>query len=291
MKNRPSRYRLLKQLYRQFGLYLYICLAAVLILLGTSKHPLISKVRVEIADISSSLVNLIYKPLEGIGYFMEYLSEYIAVRDENVILKAENKKLLYWKHRSEVLSHENKLLKKEMNFLTDDHERYWTGYIAADNGGVFSRSVLLRLGEKHGMKRGFVIQYNEGLLGRIEAVGTSTSQVLLLTDYASRVPVLVGNKKILGVVVGDNAPLLKLIALPEDAEVFVGDYITTSGHSGVFPPGLAVGTVVRIENNDIYVKPFVSREDTSFVKVVDYGLSGLIDIPSCEDKSVKVEGK
>ena len=281
MKDRPSRLRLLKQLYRQFGLYFYICLAALLILLGVSKHPIISQVRVEIADFSSSLVGLIYKPFQAVGYLTEYIGEYIDAKDENLRLKEENKKLLYWVHRSEQLEQENKQLKEALHFVSPISVRYWTGYIVADNGGVFSRSVLVRLGRKQGMQKGFVAQHNSGLLGRIEAVGANTSQILLLTDYASRVPVLVGDKRFLGVVVGDNAPLLKLTALPEGAEVAVGDYISTSGHGGVYPPGLAVGTVVRVEKDNIWVRPFVYREDTPFVTIVDYGLDGLLDISDC----------
>ena len=283
MKDRPSRLRLLKQLYRQFGLYFYVFLAALLILLGVSKHPLISRVRIEIADFSSSLVDVIYKPFQAVGYLFEYVGEYIDVKDENVRLKEENKKLLYWVHRSELLEQENKLLKSELHFVNPTSVRYWTGYIIADNGGVFSRSVLVRLGEKQGVKKGFVAQYNSGVLGRIEAVGANTSQILLLTDYASRVPVLVGEKRFLGVVVGNNAPLLKLTSLPEGAQVSVGDYISTSGHGGVYPPGLAVGKVVSIEKDDIFVRPFVYREDTPFVSIVDYGLDGLLDVSACSE--------
>ena len=153
MKDRPSRFRLLKRLYRQFGLYFYVCLAALLILLGVSKHPLISRIRIEIADFSTSLVNVIYKPFAAIGYLTEYVGEYIDIKDENLRLKEENKKLLYWVHRSEELAQENKMLKKELHFVSPMSARYWTGYIVADNGGVFSRSVLVRLGKKQGMKK------------------------------------------------------------------------------------------------------------------------------------------
>lgn len=278
---RPSRIRLLKKLYRQYGLCFYIFLAALLILIGVSKHPAISRVRIEIADVSTHLINVIYKPLEAVGFMTEYVAEYINVRDQNIRLKQENQRLLYWVHRSEQLAQENQILKKEMHFVSSLNARFWSGYIVADNGGIFSRSVLVRLGADEGIKKGFIALYNEGVLGRIEAVGTHTSQILLLTDDASRVPVLVGNKRFLAVVVGNNAPLLKLTALPEGAEVQIGDYVSTSGHSGVYPPGLAVGTVVRVEKDNVWVKPFVSREDTPFVTIADYGLDGLLDVPVC----------
>lgn len=282
MKEKISRVRLARRLYHQFRLYFYLGIAALLILLGVSKHPMISRVRIEIADISSQAVNLIYKPMEGLGYLAEYVSEYLAVHQQNINLKQENQKLLYWINRAEQLSLENTLLKKELHFITPAANRYWTGYVVTDNGGAFSRSVLVQLGRKDGIKKGFVALYNDGLLGRIEAVGTSTAQILLLTDYASRVPVSVGNNRYLGIVEGDNAPLLKLTGLPEDALINVGDYVSSSGHSGVYPQGLAVGTVTRVEKNNIWVRPFVLREETPFVKVVDYEQTGLLNADSCE---------
>ena len=285
MRSRPSRIRLLKQLYRQFGLYFYIGLAALLILLGVSEHPMISRVRISVAGISTGLVRLVYAPFHALGSVTEYVDSYITVRDENIKLKEENKRLLYWINRSEQLAYENKKLKTELNFVDSFSEKYWTAYIVADNGGVFSRSVLVRLGAKDGMKKGYVAQHNGGLVGRVASVGSTTSQILLLTDYASRVPVVVGEKRILGVVVGDNDPLLKLTALPDGVEVQLGDYVSTSGLGGVYPLGLAVGKVVRIEKENIWVRPFVYREDTPFLTIVDYGLDGLLDIPLCPSET------
>lgn len=277
MQDRVSRIRLLKQLYRQFGLYFYILLAALLILLGVSKHPLISRVRIEIADVSSSVVNVLHKPIEAVGYVGDLLKEYIAVYHQNAKLRQENQKLLYWVNRAEQLASENKMLKKQLNFVPSMPYRSWTGYIAADNGGVFSRSVLVKLGRKNGIQRGFVALYNDGVLGRVEAVGDSTSQVLLLTDYVSRVPVFVGKNRIMGIAEGQNSPMLKLTALPEDAQINVGDYVSTSGLGGVYPQALAVGVVSQVAEDEILIKPFVTREDTPFLRIVDYGTAGLLD--------------
>ena len=285
MRGRPSRIRLLKQIYRQFGLYFYIGLAALLILVGVSDHPLISRVRISVAGVSTHLVQWVYAPFRAIGSMTDYVGGYVGVRDENIKLKEENKKLLYWVNRSEQLAFENKELKKQLNFADSFSEKYWTAYIVADNGGVFSRSVLVRLGEQDGIKKGFIAQHNGGLVGRVAAVGKNTSQILLLTDYSSRVPVFIGEKRFLGIVVGDNDPLLKLTALPDEAEVHLGDYISTSGVGGVYPPGLAVGKVVKIEKDDIWIRPSVYREDTPFLTIVDYGLEGLLDIPLCPSET------
>ena len=284
MKNKLGRIRVFKGLYRRYAVYLYLFLAVMLILLGASHHPVIQQIRISIGNVTSSVVSILYKPFEGLGYAVSYLSELGNLHEENIRLKQDNEKLLYWVNRSQKLKQENERLKKELHFVEPAGVRRWTAYIAADNGGSFSRSVLVRAGEKDGIKKGFIALYNEGVIGRIVDVGHSVSRLLLLTDFASRVPVFVGEKRLLGIVQGNNTQILHLTSLPEGAEVKIGDYITTSGHAGVFPPDLPIGSVSKVSEEEIEVLPFVSREDTSFVQLVDYGLTGLLETEPCEEE-------
>jgi rod shape-determining protein MreC len=56
----------------------------------------------------------------------------------------------------------------------------------------------------------------------------------------------------------------------------VGDRVVTSGHGGVFPPGLPVGIITTIEDGKLSVQPFVDWEQIEYVRLVDYELSGLL---------------
>ncbi|MBM3582645.1 MAG: hypothetical protein FJX37_11870, partial [Alphaproteobacteria bacterium] len=58
-----------------------------------------------------------------------------------------------------------------------------------------------------------------------------------------------------------------------------GDRIVTSGHGGLFPPGLPIGVVVSVSDNGVLVKPFVERSQLDFVRVVDFGLVGILEGP------------
>lgn len=293
MKERLGRVRLVKLLYHQFCWQLYVLLAALLILIGVSKHPFIAQMRIEIANISAVIANVLYKPVEGIHHAREYVSEYLNVHDENQKLKQQNERLLFFMSKADQLARENQELKKQLNFVIPPPYKYWTGYILADNGGAFSSSVLIYVGRKDGIKKGFPVLFNDGLLGRIENVGYATSQILLLTDYVSRVPVMVGKDAYPAIVEGNNTPLLNLTFLPEGAVVHVGDYVATSGQGGVYPQGLAVGVVSKIDKDTIYVAPFVSRDDTQFVRVVDFNEGGLIDTQECAPclcQNANVEG-
>lgn len=67
-----------------------------------------------------------------------------------------------------------------------------------------------------------------------------------------------------------------MIFIPLDSELNVGDRIVTSGVAGVFPSGLPVGRVVSIEKNSLKIKPYSNLERLEYVRIVDYGLGGVI---------------
>jgi rod shape-determining protein MreC len=132
------------------------------------------------------------------------------------------------------------------------------------------------------LKKGAVAIFPEGMLGRIIEVGTSVSRLLELTDYTSRIPVMVGKERFLCILTGDNTDYPKLISIPEGADISVGDRVVTSGHAGLFPSGIAIGTVMSVDG-EVVVQPYVSSRTNEFVRLVDFGLdSALIKEENCE---------
>jgi rod shape-determining protein MreC len=115
-------------------------------------------------------------------------------------------------------------------------------------------------------------------------VGRNSSRLLLLTDLNSRVPVIVEASRYRGVLAGDNSDQPKLIFLPTNAKVNVGDRIVTSGHGGVFPPGLAVGVVSSIGDGNIRIEPLVDFSRIEYVSILRYELPHLVDFESGEGK-------
>jgi rod shape-determining protein MreC len=55
-----------------------------------------------------------------------------------------------------------------------------------------------------------------------------------------------------------------------------GDRIVTSGHGGSFPVGIPVGEIVQTESGSVKVRPFADFSRLEFVRVVDYGVTGLV---------------
>src|SRR3546814_20432275 len=76
---------------------------------------------------------------------------------------------------------------------------------------------------------------------------------------------------------GDNGNAPELLYLGPTAKVKVGDYVTTSGHGRVFPPGLPIGVVSAVGERGIRVQPFVDWAHMEVLRIVEYALTGILD--------------
>jgi len=118
----------------------------------------------------------------------------------------------------------------------------------------FNRKVILDKGSQSGIQPGQVVVDNVGVVGQITRTYPWLSEVTLLTDKDHSVPVQVVRNGLRSVVSGtgkDGALELRYVAVNTDIEE--GDMLVTSGIDGVYPPGLPVAVVSKIERNPTYV--------------------------------------
>lgn len=87
---------------------------------------------------------------------------------------------------------------------------------------------------------------NEGVVGRVLSAGGRTSKILLMWDSNNRLGGIVQRSRVQGIVEGDQEGRFIMKYLEANADVKRGDLVVTSGEGGVFPKGLAVGTVAAV---------------------------------------------
>jgi len=148
--------------------------------------------------------------------------------------------------------------------------------VIGDQGGVFTRALLVNAGANDGLARGQAALSNEGLVGRVAEVGGRSARILLVTDINSRIPVVVGPRRDRAVLAGDNSLQASLVYLAADSAVRVGDPVTTSGYGGVLPAGLPVGVVSEVTEKAVRVRPLAEWAHLEFLRIVDYDLPGLL---------------
>jgi rod shape-determining protein MreC len=118
----------------------------------------------------------------------------------------------------------------------------------------FNRKVMLDKGSQSGIQSGQVVVDDAGVVGQITRIYPWMSEVTLITDKDHSVPVQVVRNGLRSVVSGtgkEGALELRYVAVNTDIQE--GDLLATSGIDGVYPPGLPVAVVSRIERNPTYV--------------------------------------
>jgi rod shape-determining protein MreC len=257
---------------------LFLLLAIGIMLVGKADPALYERTRMAIADIATPVIGALSSPVTAGAELIEEGKHLLAAYDENTALRDENERLRRWHTAAQSLQSENTRLRGLLNFTPETEATFITGRVIGDSGGAFLRSVLVDIGGRDGVRKGAAAIDSNGLVGRVAEVGQRSARILLITDLNSRIPVLVGDRRERAILAGDNSDLAKLAYLPPERSIGAGDLVVTSGHGGAFPAGLPVGTVVSVGEGggDLRVQPFLAPDRLEFVRLMDFGLTGVL---------------
>ncbi len=289
MKRRRSLFLHLSHirlLAKKFALVILFLSAFALMLVNKTDTILIEKTSNVATDMLSPLIDVLALPAKMVVRSYDYFRDLRQIHADNLRLKEENRQLNLLYDRYKSLEIENRLLSDLLNYVTPPDSDFVTARVIAEEGDAFSHSMIAYIGDKH-VEKGQVAMSERGVVGRVDRVGAAYARILLITDINSKIPVMVESSRVRGILSGDNTTLPKLVFTPLDAGISVGDRIVTSGVAGVFPAGLPIGKVVSAEKNEIAVKPFSSLEKLEYIKLINYGLEGLL---SEDDLQLKHEG-
>lgn len=158
-------------------------------------------------------------------------------------------------------------LRKQLGFpQTPPAPKLAADVIAYRPDPMFDTMVIAR-GARDGVRVGSVVLAPEGLVGSVYAVGPTSASVMLLTDTNAAVGAMVRRpeSRATGVARGEGDGTMALLYVPRDADVRVGDAITSSGlggNEGIYPKGLPIGTVIAVGDpgasatRPIRIRPF-----------------------------------
>lgn len=265
-----------KLLAHRFPFLFLIALTLALIVVGRLETSFTERLRATVTDIAAPIIDLVSRPVAAARGLLGEISDLASLREENQKLHARVAALQRSSLTAERVTAENESLRALLNFVPGKPIHFVAARAIADSGNAFVRSVLLNAGKNQGVKKGDPVINGEGVVGRVAKIGKHTARVLLITDWNSRIPVLVESSREKAILAGDNTNRPRLIYLPEAAAIAPGDRIVTSGHGGVFPPGLPVGTVGSLDEGGIRIEPFVTWNRLELVRIVNYGRTGVL---------------
>lgn len=264
----------------RFALVVLVVAAFAAMLIGKADTVLVENARVLALDLASPALEAIARPVAVANRTIADLKEFATLREENARLREENTRLLAWQTAARRLENENTRLRELANFREGPEASFITARIVGDSVSAYVRGALLNVGRKAGVTPGQAVVTGEGLAGRVAEVGDNSARVLFVTDVNSRLPVQVERTRERAILAGDNSALMRLTLAQTLQGVQRGDRIVTSGHGGSFPVGIPVGEVVQTESGSVKVRPFADFSRLEFVRVVDYGVTGLVNTGS-----------
>ena len=245
------------------------------ILLGKADALVAERARMALADTLAPLYGLIAAPMADIRSAVADARDFVSLRSETARLREENDNLRRWQSVALALEAENKALRANLRWIPDPAPSYFTARVVADAGGVYAKAVLLAVGPDEGARSGQIALDADGVVGRITELGKRSARVLLITDMNSRIPVTLENSRGRAILVGTNAPRPRLMYWPEGITPAEGERVVTSAEAGAFPSGLPVGTVHYTANNVPELEPAAHLNRLEFVRIFNYGLSGI----------------
>ena len=196
--------------------------------------------------------------------FMEYTGEYMQDRDVAQASERDaRQQLLVQARRSgqvEQLALENKQLRELLNLSKRLETKGQTAEVLYDAADPFTRKLIIDKGMVNGIKPSSPVMDEHGILGQVTHVLPLLSEVTLVTDREHSIPVLNTRTGARGVAYGESggAPLLELRFMATNADIEVGDMLSTSGVDGIYPAGVLVGKVSKVER----------RAETAFARIL-----------------------
>ncbi len=189
---------------------------------------------------SSFVVDGVRGGASNVAALPSLAKENARLRDENRVLAADNARLheLTSQYAAEVS------VQPAVDIYPSGVEARVVGFPPEND----SRTVTIDRGANAGVKKDDGVIAAGGIVGRVDAVGPFSSDVVLITDYTSRLPAVTRHGRYWGIARG-NLSSVRVEYIPQDAPIKVGDVIVT-GAGRSFRSGIPVGTIVAIERGD-----------------------------------------
>jgi rod shape-determining protein MreC len=221
---------------------------AVFLMAADSRLKYTQPVRAAIATVLLPIQRVLLVPVElveGGSDYAQGLTRAIAGEREaraKLVAQAERSA------RVEQLAAENARLRALLDLRPALTVKSRTAEVLYEATDPYSRKLFIDRGSTQGIMLGSPVINEAGVLGQVTRVYPLSAEVTLLADKDAAIPVLNPRTQQRSAAFGaGDGSAMELRFMAGNADVQVGDLLLTSGVDGVYPPGLAVANVVKVE--------------------------------------------
>ena len=233
---------------------------ALFLMVADTRFRVSQPLRAAVATVLYPLQWLALRPVLAMRWGADY---FVSLASAQRTEEAARVKLAQQSARAnqvEQLSLENERLRKLLELRSRLPTPGMAAEVLYDAADPYTRKVILDKGMAHGIEAGSPVIDESGVLGQVTRVHPLISEVTLVTDREQAIPVLNARTGARSVAYGDpssHGGSLELRFMAGNADVQPGDLLTTSGVDGVYPPGLPVAKVEKVER----------RADSAFARI------------------------
>jgi rod shape-determining protein MreC len=198
-------------------------------------------------------------------------------RQENAELREKVDQLTAERNAAFEQAADLRLLRSQLALPTRPEYRELAANVIARDASIWYRRLIIDRGTLDGVKRDMPVATAVGVVGRVISVGLNFAMVQVITDKHAGVGSMLQSSRAMGEVRGLDSDRCELKNVSSSVNVQVGESIVTTGLDRIYPKGLLVGTVERIEADPnapwhkLIVKPAapVDRVEHVFVLLID----------------------
>jgi rod shape-determining protein MreC len=219
---------------------------AIALIIVDSRVQALETVRVGVGFVLYPVQRLLLVPRDALAAVGQYFTTLSRLADENERLRREAAEQALRVQEAAALAAENAQLRRLLGASESLRLPTLLARVLYESRDPFSRKLVLDQGQRSGVRAGQPVIDDRGVVGQITRVFPLTSELTLLTDRDQSIAVQLQRNGLRGVVFG-NGRALELRFMAANADIQDGDQAVTSGIDSLFPPGLAVGTVIGVQ--------------------------------------------
>ncbi len=242
---------------------LIILIIASFIILTTNEVDQIRSLQGDIADIFS----FVHYPRQTLDRLSNLVNENKSLKEKNVqlfLLNSEMKEAYL----------ENIRLRNLLNFQDSTNFKLVAAEILNVGTTPIFNSFLVDVGKNSGVKPDMAVITGEGVIGKTVAVGDNSTIVQNMKDSNYRLSIKFQSSRVTGILKWYNGEEFIVDEIPKTSVVLPGDKVITSGYSDIYPGGIEVGVVLRVENSEnglhqnAYVMPNVNTNSVEELFII-----------------------
>ncbi len=230
-------------------LLIYV-LISIAVIVADTRFKVLGSVRSVLSTLLYPIQEAVQAPLGVYDQVSGFFVSHANLQHDNAVLRQRNLDYAGAVLRYRDLEQENNRLRTLLDARKRTALHTRLAEIISVPRDPYSRKIIVDRGSQNGVRAGQPVMDEAGLLGQVTRVYPYTSEITLLTDAGQPVPVQIRRNGLRAIAFGSGTDgVIEVRYLPQSADIRTGDVLVTSGIDGVYPPGLPVATVTRIEHS------------------------------------------